>query len=243
MAPKLAPGMGRKEFNLPEDRFMFMAAMDFLSTPKRKNPVGTVEAYSQAFGSNPDGVSFLLKISSSHLRPDIMEVIGRHCDQNASIILRESSVERQKFNALVDCCDCYVSLHRAEGFGLCIAEAMYFGKPAIATGWSGNMAFMNAHNSFPVRFTVEELQVNAPPYRKGSRLAEPDLSHAAELMGQVGENPNLADRIGKEGQKEIRTRFSHPATGMLMSARLDAIARKLAAGSWVRKSEGDQRRS
>jgi glycosyltransferase involved in cell wall biosynthesis len=241
VAPELAPGMGRKELGLPEDRFIFMAAMDFLSTPERKNPIGTLDAYFQAFGSNPDGVSFLLKLSNSHLRPDIMEVIGRHCDQNASIIVMDSSIERQKFNALLNCCDCYVSLHRAEGFGLCIAEAMYFGKPAIATGWSGNMDFTNAHNSFPVRFTVEELQIDAPPYRKGWRWAEPDLSHAGELMRQVVENPDLADRIGKEGQKDIRTRFSPSATGKLMSARLDAIARNIGVGSWVRKADGDRR--
>ena len=64
-------------------------------------------------------------------------------------------------------CDAYVSLHRSEGIGLTIAEAMGLGKPVIATGWSGNTDFMDVSNAFPVGYRLVEIEENVGPYHGG----------------------------------------------------------------------------
>ena len=91
-------------------------------------------------------------------------------------------------NALFASADCYVSLHRSEGLGLGMAQAMYLGKPVIATGYSGNLEFMNSDNSLLVDYTMTELDDDAGAYERGSRWAEPDVEHAATLMRWVYEH-------------------------------------------------------
>ena len=86
-------------------------------------------------------------------------------------------------------CDAYVSLHRSEGIGLTIAEAMGLGKPVIATGWSGNTDFMDVSNAFPVGYRLVELEENVGPYHAGEVWAEPSVEHAAELMRFVVDHP------------------------------------------------------
>jgi len=144
-----------------------------------------------------------------------------------SIIVRDGYIDRREVNALINASDCFVSLHRAEGFGLPIAEAMYMNKPVIATGWSGNMDFMNVENSFPVRFKLQHLGHDVGPYRKGIRWAEPDLHHAAELMEFVTRNPERARQVGKAAGRDIKQRLSCAAVGRMIRDRLETIHREL----------------
>ncbi|HSS51812.1 MAG TPA: hypothetical protein VLX28_22960, partial [Thermoanaerobaculia bacterium] len=121
-------------------------------------------------------------------------------------------------------CDAYVSLHRSEGLGLTISAAMALGETVIATGWSGNMDFMNAGNSYPVRYELVELADNVGPYRAGDLWAEPSVEHAAELMRRVFENPAEAAARGNAARREIAACFSEEAVAGIIAQRLEAIA-------------------
>jgi glycosyltransferase involved in cell wall biosynthesis len=122
-------------------------------------------------------------------------------------------------------CDCFVSLHRSEGFGLGLAEAMYQGKPVIGTDWSGNTDFMNAENSCPVRYSLERLDQSFGPYSKGQTWAEPDSDHAAWFMRRLVEDDSYRRRIAAAGQETIRSDYSPRAVGRRYLERLALISR------------------
>jgi hypothetical protein len=125
---------------------------------------------------------------------------------------------------LVAGCDAYVSLHRAEGLGLTISDAMAHAKPTLATDWSGNADFMTAANSFPVRYELTSLDQTIGPYERGGTWAEPSSSHGAELMRHVYEHRAVAREIGKRAQRDIRLHYSEDAIARRIEARLRAIA-------------------
>src|SRR3712207_2650205 len=113
-------------------------------------------------------------------------------------------------------CDAYVSLHRSEGTGLTITDAMALGKPVIATSWSGNMDFMDVSNGFPVRYELVELQRNVGPYRAGETWAEPSVEHAAEMMRLVFEGREEARSRGRAAKREIEANYSEEGVADLI---------------------------
>ena len=117
-----------------------------------------------------------------------------------------------------------MSLHRSEGFGLTLAEAMYFKKPVIATGYSGNMDFMNVNNSFQVKYNLVDVGENDyPPFSKGYVWAEPDIEHAAELMRFVYHNREYASRLGEKASEDIKNLYSPAFAGQEIRKRLERI--------------------
>lgn len=134
---------------------------------------------------------------------------------------------KKEVNALIDNCDCYVSLHRAEGFGLTMAEAMFYGKPVIATAYSANLDFMNVCNSFLVKYHLVTNIKAIGPYPAGSVWANPDIDHAASLMHYVFNNYTEAKQIGARAADEIRYLLSPKAIGKQMRKRLNYINSKI----------------
>lgn len=120
-------------------------------------------------------------------------------------------------------CDAYVSLHRSEGIGLTISDAMALGKPVIATGWSGNMDFMTVANSFPVRYELVEIDARVGPYAAGETWAEPSIEHAAALMRQVFDNRAQGHTRGGLAQREMAANYSSAAVAQVLDQRLSAI--------------------
>ena len=121
---------------------------------------------------------------------------------------------------MLNVCDCYVSLHRSEGFGLSIAEAMALRKPIIATNYSGNVDFMNEENSFPISYKLVPLERDYGPYRKGNVWAEPNERETSRCMRLVYEAREVAARKGMFAQRDIVIRFSPDAVGRLVARRL-----------------------
>lgn len=220
--------IGRRELGLPEEGFLFCSIMDVLSVPERKNPIALLEAYRQAFGSRPRNIYFVLKIINVNNRPEIMRVIQGYMENDPSIIMMDQYLSRPDLNALLNAIDCYVSLHRSEGFGLCLAEAMSLGKPVIATGWSGNMDFMDQWNSFSVRYSLGAIQEDLGPYKKGQIWADPDLEHAAEHMQLVARDRNIARQIGDRAKEHMCREYSPMGVGRLIAERIALIARGFA---------------
>jgi glycosyltransferase involved in cell wall biosynthesis len=205
------------------DGFLFLFVFDYLSTVQRKNPVGLVEAFKRAFAPG-EGPRLLIKTINGPLRPLSEEEVLWAVDGREDIHVIDRSLSTDELNGLMAACDCYVSLHRAEGFGLTLAETMALGKPAIATRYSGNVDFMNDENSYLVDFEIGRVGPECEIYPPEGEWAEPSVEHAAELMRHVYENPQEAAGRGARAAQDIARTLSSQAAGEAMRARLERLA-------------------
>jgi glycosyltransferase involved in cell wall biosynthesis len=129
-------------------------------------------------------------------------------------------------DSMIAACDCYVSLHRSEGYGLTMAEAMAHGKPVIATGYSGNLEFMNEQNSYLVPFRPIRLAEQCGPYAAGEEWAEPDIDAAAELMRYVYENREEARARGSAARETLAAEYTIERTAAFISTRIGVIRKE-----------------
>jgi len=214
----------RQQYGLPEGPFIFGFTFDFHSLAERKNPHGLIKAFEMAFEDRKDVLLVIKSINGEHAPKKMQQLrdFAQDCRVNLQFI--DGYLPRHDAISLVATFDSYVSLHRSEGLGIGMTQAMYLKKPVIATGYSGNMEFMNHNNSFLVRYQLAELQENYGPYEKGNVWAEPDVEHAAMLMRQVYEDRRLAEEIAERASVDIRTRMVPEVTGRAMKARLQVIA-------------------
>jgi glycosyltransferase involved in cell wall biosynthesis len=204
------------------DDFVFLFVFDFHSHVERKNPQGVVSAFREAF--EPDEpVRLVLKSVNGESDPAHLAGLSASAD-GRQVQLWDGYWSPEAMLDLVAGCDAYVSLHRAEGLGLTISDAMAHAKPTLATDWSGNADFMTAANSFPVRYELTSLDQTIGPYERGGTWAEPSSSHGAELMRHVYEHRAVAREIGKRAQRDIRLHYSEDAIARRIEARLRAIA-------------------
>ena len=211
----------RRALGLPEG-FCFLLVFDHNSVLERKNPLGLIEAFSLAFPPGA-GASLALKSINAEQVPAERERVRVAAEQHPDVHLIEGFASPEEKNAMIAACDCYVSLHRSEGFGLTLAEAMYFGKPVIATGYSGNLEFMTEENSYLVVYELGPIGQGAEPYPPEGEWAEPDLEHAARLMRGVFEQPEEAAERGRRGAEHIRSTRSPAAAGEAIASELDRI--------------------
>src|SRR5262249_29602805 len=196
--------LARRDFRLPEDDFVFLVMADVLSIPERKNPLGAIEAFRRAFAKDrSSGVRLIVKLSNLEQRPDLRESLDRVTHDDARISRFESYLERAALKRLLGSVDCFVSIHRSEGFGLGLAEAMACGVPTIATGWSGNMDFTTPWNSLLVDYALRPLEVDLGPYKKGQIWAEPDLDDAAVKMRAVATDRELWEKVSSRGREFV----------------------------------------
>lgn len=192
-----------------------------LSVFDRKNPLAVVKAFLAAFQQDDD-VRLVLKINNANQDPvNLAKLLDSAIDPRITIIRRVLS--RGDMNALVNACDCIVSLHRSEGFGLIIAEAMWLGKPVVVTGYSGNMDFTHFDNSFLVGYTLVNVGPDNHPYPETCLWADPDIADAARQMRVVFENSDIRKTRAAKGASFIRNNFSPRKIGRLMLDRLEQV--------------------
>jgi glycosyltransferase involved in cell wall biosynthesis len=115
-------------------------------------------------------------------------------------------------------------LHRSEGLGLTMAEAMLLGKPVIATRYSGNLDFMDDGNSLLVDYNMTPVGSECLPYMADAVWADPSEEHAGQLMRHVFENQTWAQELGQKAQQDMQNRYSSQAAGQAMKTRLQVIA-------------------
>ena len=191
-----------KVFSWPK-AFTFYYSFDYSSSVARKNPSGLIKAYRQAFSSN-DGARLVLKTLNDEHHPLAASELKEAIIDRDDISIIDGSVPLHLRDSLMRACDCYVSLHRSEGLGLTLGEAMYAGKPVIATGYSGNMDFMNNDNSFLVDYKMVPVGNDGGPYPVAASWADPDLVQASQFMRLVFENAEARESIGRAGAMSIR---------------------------------------
>ena len=223
------PLVGREHFGLPDAPYQFLMMYDVNSVQERKNPRGAYEAFTRAFPADDLSVMLVIKINNADPleRREIREMIADR--PNVAVIDRV--LDRYEVDSLLWTSDAFVSLHRSEGFGLTIAEAMNLGRPVIATHWSGNVDFMTEDNSGCVRYTVVQLQKAHGPYAAGQHWAEPDLDHAAWWMQRLRDDRAFGEQLGKRGQATIQRDFSPLTVGRSTSRRLDDIRSRSGASA------------
>ncbi|MBW3653001.1 MAG: tRNA glutamyl-Q(34) synthetase GluQRS, partial [Actinobacteria bacterium] len=173
------------------------------STLQRKNPLGLLEAFKRAFAPG-EGPHLLLKSFNGDYKPERLVQLREAAGDRPDVHVVDQFVPEAERAALMAACDCYVSLHRSEGFGLTLGEAMALGKPVIGTGYSSNLDFMSSENSYLVRYEMTDVGPEGENYPAEGRWAEPDLDHAAQLMREVWE-----DREGAARPRRLAGR-SHP---------------------------------
>lgn len=214
------PWLTRQSFGLPEKPFLFLSMFDTHSIQARKNPEGAIRAFKLAFRPDDPSVGLVIKVNNPHSFTEHTERLRELTEGYPQIYLIEETMERGKVNALIQAADAFVSLHRSEGFGLVMAEAMYFGKPVIATYWSGNTDFMNPSNSCPVEYSFVPVGENWGPYEAYQIWAEPSIEHAAYYMRKLVEDSSWRKRISEAGQHTILTEYSPQAVGELVRRRM-----------------------
>jgi glycosyltransferase involved in cell wall biosynthesis len=219
--PRVVSGVSREQLGL-DDRYMFLFTFDFMSVMKRKNPLGLVEAFKKAFAPS-EGPMLVLKSINGDSRPEGAAELKAAIEGRDDIIWMDKYLDSEMSAALMNLCDCYVSLHRSEGLGLTIAEAMLLGKPVIATGYSGNLDFMTPTTSYMVPWTRVKVGEGAEAYSSRATWAEPNLDVAAEMMRTVYENPEQAQAVANAGKRDLEQRFTRAVTGARMKARLEEI--------------------
>lgn len=210
----------RDRFGLPADALLFGFFFDTKSVLARKNPAAVIEAFSRAFGEHQDA-ALVLKVNTP-LPGDREYEWLKFKASCANIIWLERTLSSDETFDLMASLDVYVSLHRAEGFGLTLAEAMALGKPVIATGYSGNMDFMDGSTALLVDHTVTTSDRTHAPYPAGSRWAAPDPAHAARLM-QACEAPEVRARIGAAASSAVRRTLDPGTIGNLLADHAEAI--------------------
>jgi glycosyltransferase involved in cell wall biosynthesis len=205
------------------DAFTFLFTFDFFSTSRRKNPLGLVEAFTRAFEPT-DGARLVIKTFNGDAKPESLAQLERAAAARDDIEVIDRFLPVAEKDALLARADAYVSLHRAEGFGLSLAEAMLLGKPAIATGYSGNLQFMTPANSWLVGYELTPVGEGVEIYPPDALWAEPDLDHAAALMREVRAGGEEVARRAERGRRDVATAFSPESTGAAMRARLERLA-------------------
>jgi glycosyltransferase involved in cell wall biosynthesis len=204
------------------DEYTFLFAFDFDSVVERKNPRGVIEAFTMAFRRSC-GPRLVLKTVNGRRWPAESEQIRCAIADRPDITLIDDFLSGPDQAALVAACDCYVSLHRAEGLGLTLADAMALGKPVIATRYSGNLDFMDDSNSFLVPFTYAAVPARTPAYPTGAPWAEPDVAEAARMMALLAREPEEGLAIGAKARDDILGRWTLLATGSRMRDRLEEV--------------------
>lgn len=218
------PSTSRAMLGLP-DGFVFLTMFDYASTIRRKNPIGAIEAFRRTFAPG-DGASLVVKCINQAADPDAHHDLLTLASEHPDICVIDRYVSPQEKNAMVALCDCYVSLHRAEGLGLPLAEAMYLGKPTIATRYSGNLEFQTDENSYLVPFELVPIGADGRQYPPNGIWAEPDIEQAAALMRRVYDDPAVSRAVGARAAHDIRATHSLTAAGIAMERRLEQIVRE-----------------
>jgi glycosyltransferase involved in cell wall biosynthesis len=214
--------LSRAELGLP-DGFVFLLAFDFASVFERKNPIAVIEAFGKAFAGR-DGVHLVIKTVGGESHPHELKRLEKAAATHVNVRIRDGYVTREEHQALVAACDAFVSLHRSEGYGLHLAEAMAHGKPVIATGYSGNLEFMDDTNSRLVPFDLVGVPEGCDPYPTAARWAEPDVDAAAAAMREIASDPALARTIGERAAADITRLHSPDVRGALVADILSRIA-------------------
>lgn len=219
--------ISKSYFGIKENVFYFLFSFDYNSSIFRKNPIAVVKAFQSAFPVNDYSVGLVIKSNDPAKSSIDIDLILELKNADDRIVFIEDYLDRQTMLSLINCCDCYVSLHRSEGYGMGIAEAICLRRKVIATNYSGNVDFMNRINSFPVDYKLVNIESHQYYLPSGNVWADPIHESAVRQFRAAYRNKD--DLL----QKIFRYRFLHrnaipsrSGLSRMISARLAKIMRE-----------------
>lgn len=212
-------------FNLPEDKFLFLVMYDFMSISDRKNPKGVLDAYKKAFAPTNENVGLVIKINHAD---DCTEVskLQKQLEEYPNIYYITDNLSRNEVDSLIAAVDVLVSLHRAEGFGLPIAEAMYLGTAVIATNWSAPSEFTSDASACLVDYNLVNLDEDIGPYKKGNRWADANIDQAAQYMQNLFNDETFYNIKVENGKNYIKNCLSVEKISIKINKRIKEIYSK-----------------
>jgi glycosyltransferase involved in cell wall biosynthesis len=213
----------RARLGLPVGVFLFLVLYDLNSYSERKNPRAAIEAFRRS-GLHRGGARLVIKVHSvPGNEEDLASLRSALSDLPGTVVVTET-LNRADLTALQAACDCFVSLHRAEGFGLAVAECMYLGKPVITTDWSATREFADVDCALPVPARMVTLERSHGPYARGQQWADPSVDAAADQMRRVADDADLRRHIGEAARRRVEDRLAPTVIGARYRRRLEAIA-------------------
>jgi len=216
VAPPVASALDRAAFGLPQEAVVVLVSFNLASSFVRKNPFAAVAAFRGAFGDRADRILLLKVGHPEHAPADFARLV--QMAQAPNIRFETHTLSPEDRHALTRCADIVLSLHRGEGFGLVLAEAMLLGKPVVATGWSGNTDFMDATNAALVGYRLVPARDDRLVYR--GLWAEPDVEEAALLLRKLADDADLRRDLGRRARESTRDRLD----GRTLIAALQGLA-------------------
>jgi len=227
----------REAWGVGGKRTVFIVSFDAGSDIDRKNPWAAIDAFQKAFPAETD-VALLIKTKPWASVPQYVaqadELRARvGADRRVQIIDR--TLEYIEVLSLYASCDVMLSLHRSEGLGLHLMEAMSLGKVVVATNWSGNTDFMSAANSIPVGYRLVPVRTRHSHYqpeigRQGQEWAEADVGETAEALRMLHAAAPLRQRLGRVASFEMEERRTALLRGTSFGALEDRLAASPARG-------------
>ena len=203
----------RRKYNIPVNAFMVFFNFDFNAGMNRKNPLGAINAFAQAFKATPN-THLVIKTKGAKTHPEEYESMMTYIKSlgiSQQFTAINAYIPEPDIYGLTSAADVYLSLHRGEGFGITLAEAMYMGKPVICTNWSSTTEFCKDDCTIPIPYKmtpVKAEEVDHPYYQDVVEWADPDVDAAAEALKQLHSDPKLRDLLGQRAAQSIREQFS-----------------------------------
>jgi glycosyltransferase involved in cell wall biosynthesis len=219
------PGYSRDYYGLPNDLYLFVFSFDANSYIERKNPIALISAFNSAFPLRGGAkVGLVIKAQCANADNHYWKNLIETADDDKRIFVINRIYSREEILGLYAVCDCYVSLHRSEGFGYGPAEAMYIGKPAIVTDYSGTTDFCLPDNSCPVEYTLIPVKEGEYPYGAGKTWADPNPEQAGWFMKKLYSDPAWGKTIGKAASAYMRNNYSPKAVGKIVELRISQLS-------------------
>lgn len=218
----------RRHLGLKKTAFLFLYIFDFNSYIDRKNPEAVLDAFEAAFPPQKsralNNAGLVFKVMNTKTADARWRSFLKRCNKDARILLIDKTLNRSELLSLMNACDAYVSLHRSEGFGRTLAEAMLLNKPVIATDFSGNRDFVTKQTAYPVAWRKKRVCQDQYPFVQLSDKAwwaEPDITDAAKAMREVF---GLEKHCGKRAAfAEFRLRYLPSSVGLTMNKTVAAF--------------------
>ncbi len=212
---------GRKKYGIPREAFMVLLMYDARSNVERKNPEASIKAMKKAFGEDSENVCFLIKAKSMDVRE--RNALKRMCEGLENLCIVEEHLSDEDTQEMIASADVLLSLHRAEGFGLVVAEAMKCGVVPVATDYSATREFMDQSCGCPVQYRLVCTGRTYGVYAKGTIWAEPDVTDAAEKLRRMYDDLGLRQELAAAGRERIRCQLDEEKIGKKIFHRIKNI--------------------